>query len=479
MSDDYGQQWWPRPYSNQLADEWPINPLSCSNPNPLLALPEGGLNVYSLALTKEQATKILSAISIGLHFGYPFEYETLRATVADAWTWVNNPVWWAECDNTSGGVNVDLCEIIQNCLRNAASQGSDPGVSEGPGSDGPERGDFTGNEVITTQTDLDCIWGATDALWEGVLDYINITINNARLIVSLITEGTDTLVAIASSFKSLTGTVLAQVADAFAEVSLAALDEYETITELQAVEDAFRCEAFCLIQEGGEPYTLSTEDIRAALDAWGAAMVANVNPLFFAGIEAIRPLVKNTVNYNVVLNQWLRAADDGSTCNNDWDVLCDCATGWCAAWFDGDGYAFPDLELIAQPIFSTLPPAALVYNSTDDRLDGVTVGTTGGVTIRGGSCEIEMPPNSTVVFEGFAQGAAGFAKAFIQDASGASLVTPFSGVTGPFSLTYTSPITQTVLLKVRNRVTTADVPWVSKITINSATGSNPYGTSNC
>jgi len=474
--DQFGRQWWPFPYANNTRDDWPVLDDLCAPDSPGVPLP--GLNAYTLLLTPDQALKVLSALSSGLHMIYPDEEGSIYPIVEKAWNWVNNPLWWYECEPVPE-VNVNICDIIQACLASDNESGTDPSDPEGPGADAGSRGDVPGNGQTTSTTDLDCVWGATEEVYAVFNDYVRVVVQRIAGLLEVIEDFSDDVVALLTFWPGITQSLANAIVSAFNAVSEIVNDDVAITSALTAVSDEVRCAIFCEIEAGGSPYTITRDAVRSGVDAWSDAMIENSLAQSAATMNVYRPLLKNTINYNTLMTRWKLSADNEGSCNNDWETLCDCGTGWCYQWADGQGRGSSSLELLPQPVFSTLPPTALVYNSVDDRFDGVFVGNSGGLIITGGSCEVTVPAGSLIEVNGSSFGAAGFDKGFIQDENGNNLVTPADAVTGPFTLTYTTPITQKVLIKVRSRTSVSVTPYIGRITISNPDGSNPYGQDNC
>jgi hypothetical protein len=232
----------------------------------------------------------------------------------------------------------DLCDFVNECLKNLGEGEPPAEPDEGaPPTDGPQRGDAPGVSEDPLDDQLDCIWAATGPAFEVFDDFVTSAIAIAQSAVDALAQYDDSVTLLLRVAPNLPVKVAEQLSNAVAVLTQAIVNDLDAARQQQAVEDAWRCSAFCAVKERGAPYTLTRADMVDAVGAWTRAVDDN-SAVPLAIIRLLAQFIRTTWQVGLLLTRWSIATDDA--CNNNWETLCDCPQPpqTFVVTYDGGGY---------------------------------------------------------------------------------------------------------------------------------------------
>jgi hypothetical protein len=232
----------------------------------------------------------------------------------------------------------DLCDFVNECLK-SLGEGEPPAEPDegAPPTDGPQRGDAPGVSEEPLDDQLDCIWAATGPAFEVFDDFVTSAIAIAQSAVDALAQYDDNVTLLLRVAPNLPVKVAEQLSNAVAILTQALVNDLDAARQQQAVEDAWRCSAFCSVKQRGVPYTLTRADMVDAVGAWTRAVDDN-SAVPLAIIRLLAQFIRTTWQVGLLLTRWSISTDDA--CNNNWQTLCDCPQPpqTFTVTFDSSGY---------------------------------------------------------------------------------------------------------------------------------------------
>jgi len=292
--DEYGRSRLPYPYSYTVREVFSNGISLLLDSEPI----RNNCNLVILELTDEKLHQLTSALQAGCDLIYPGQWQE----IFDFWHYANILANTGNFVNCSGNSLMSICDIVADCISTAG----------GPANIAVNNlivnsGAVTEQQLLNlpAQSDLlDCIWGASFATYELVLD----TWLQVKQVVDNVASLAEAVAGAKQFFKQITPAQV-EFLEALNANSTALVDTY---LNLQSTQDTWACGLFNCIRSNGVPYEITNDCIDDAFST------LNFPPPFDGfGIGSVLGFASD---YGTMKSFWERNSDDN--CNNDWKTVC-------------------------------------------------------------------------------------------------------------------------------------------------------------